>query len=103
MARPKSFYEVLGAAIKDVSEHGFDSQKRINDWMKALKDAAEAMMQSQRTMERMLRDALAAIYKRLIDNGQIAKLHPGVAKFTIQKLKPSLRASWTAASWRRPI
>ena len=93
MAMPrKSFYSVLSEAIEDVSTSGFDTQKRILDWMKALEEAAEATLTSRRTMERMLRDALKAIYKRLVEKGGVLKYHPGVARYTLQKIKPSLRA-----------
>ena len=88
----KTFYSVLGEAINDLAEHGYDSQKRIIDWMRALEEAAEATLVSRRTMEKMLRDALKAIYKRMIEKGGILKYHPGVERYTLAKIKPSLRA-----------
>jgi hypothetical protein len=88
----KTFYQVLSEAVADVSAHGFDSQARIERWMQALKDAAEATLTSRRTMEKMLNDALISIYKRMVDHGGILKYHPGVERFTLQRLKPSLRA-----------
>ena len=92
MARKKSFYSVLSDALDDVIENGFDSAKRIDDWMDALREAAEATLTSRRTMEKMLRNALASIYRRMIDDGMVLKHHPGVSLFTIKNLTPSLRA-----------
>lgn len=40
----------------------------------------------------MLSDALTAIYSRLVDKGQIARYHPGIARFTLERVRPALRA-----------
>ena len=92
MARRKSFNETLRDAINDVSQYGFDSKKRIEDWLEALRRSAEATLTSEKIMDRMLREALASIYKRMIDRGGIIQYHPGLKKFTLENLKPSLRA-----------
>ena len=91
MAR-KTSQTLLTEAINDIADHGFDSQKRIFDWMKALHEAAEATLTSRRIMEKMLRDALKAIYKRLVTNAGVLKYHPGIERYTLEKIKPSLRA-----------
>ena len=83
---------MLGEAIEDVASRGFASQQQIIDWMDALREAAEATLTSRRTMEKMLRNALASIYRRMVDDGMVLKHHPGVSLFTIKNLKPSLRA-----------
>ena len=88
----KSFYTILTEAVSDITDHGFDSQKRINEWMELLRDSAEAALTSKRTMDKMLRDGLTSIYRRLIDQGQIIQRHPGVNLRTIKDIKPALRA-----------
>jgi hypothetical protein len=40
----------------------------------------------------MLRDGLAAIYTRLIEKGGISRMNPGVSRFTLEHVKPRLRA-----------
>ena len=43
-------------------------------------------------MEQMLKDALAAVYDRLVEKGDVVRLHPGIPRFTLERLKPQLRA-----------
>lgn len=92
MPRRRSFNDVLRDAIDDVTAHGFDSKKRIEEWLTALRETAEATFMSERVMDKTLREALASIYKRMVDRGGIVQYHPGLRKFTLENLKPSLRA-----------
>lgn len=87
-----TYYDVLTAAINDIAENGYDSIERISFWQKRLKEAAERTMASTAQMEQMLRDALAAIYHRMVEQGKVAQYHQGVARFTIEKIRPQLRA-----------
>lgn len=87
-----TFAEVLNAAIADIMEHGFDSAERVARWQKALQDAAEASMRSRSDLERMLREALASIYSRLVDKAGVLKHHPGIERFTLERVRPQLRS-----------
>lgn len=91
MARSE-FYRVVDEAIADLSTHGFDSMDRVAYWEEQLRVAAERAMVSPVRMEQMLREALAAIFHRLVDRGGIVKFHSGVERWKIDKIKPSLRA-----------
>lgn len=86
-----NFYSVLGQAIKDLSEHGFDREDRIKMWSDRLRRASEAMF-ARHHLEGHLRDALQSIYRRMIERGEITRYHYGVSRFTIQQLEPKLRA-----------
>lgn len=88
----ESYFSILTAAINDVADNGYDSPERIAFWARRLKEAAEASTKPAEEMERMLRDALASTYKRLVDGGGIAKFHAGVQRFTIERIRPQLRA-----------
>jgi hypothetical protein len=88
----QSFYDVVTEAVADLTAHGFDSADRVAYWAKRLREAAEASMGSAHAAEQQLRDSLAAIYRRLVDNGGVLKHHPGVHRFTVEKLAPRLRA-----------
>lgn len=90
---PESYTDVLTAAINDIIEHGFDSQDRIAYWQERLKKAAEEGLASTAQMERDMRASLGQLYERLIGRGQAVKHHPGVARFTIERLAPELRAA----------
>lgn len=86
------YYSVLSDAIEDIIEHGYDSAARIAYWSAKLKDAAERTLKPQTEMEAMLRETLASTYKRMVDNGGLVRMHPGVARWTIEKVRPALRA-----------
>ena len=87
-----SFQEVLNAAISDIAEHGFDSIERIDGWKRKLEQAANESLISAVSMEQKLRDGLAKVYKQAIEKGGIFKYHPGVERFTIERIKPQLRS-----------
>lgn len=87
----QSYYDVLTEAINDVAEHGFDSAERIAYWQGRLRLAAEDAMVSDAEMERMLREALQSIYTRLVDQGSLVQFHPGVSRFTLERIRPHLR------------
>lgn len=89
---PQSYNEVLTDAVADISANGFDSAQRIQYWQQKLREAAERSMLSMTQMEQQLREAMAAIYKRMVDNGGAVKFHQGVARFMIDRLRPQLHA-----------
>lgn len=95
MAKQPSFFEVITAAIEDVVEHGFDKPERMEKWLEKIRKAAERTLPSEKVMDKMLREALAAQYKKLVDDGEIARLNPGVSRFTIKKLTPKMRDELT--------
>jgi hypothetical protein len=92
VAAKQTYFDVLTAAINDLTEHGFDSAERVAYWSRRIKEAAQATMAPPPVMEQMLRDALAQTYRKLIDQGQIAQFHQGIARFTLEKVRPQLRA-----------
>lgn len=90
--KPMSFYETITAAIKDMAEHGYDSQERLNGWLESIAAAVARDMTPPHVMERMLRESLTGIYRKMVDGGQILQKNPGVSQFTLEKVKPHLRA-----------
>lgn len=90
MAGQKTFYQTLSDAVNDIAAHGFDSAERLAFWQKALREAAESMLGSRGRMEEMLRDAYRALYRKLVDKEGILQLHPGVPRFSLNKVKPAL-------------
>lgn len=91
MARKENYYDVLSAAINDLIENGYDSAQRIEFWTRRLKEAAEDFLTPTSEMEKILRAALVQTYKRMTDAGGIVKMSPGVARWTIEKVRPALR------------
>jgi hypothetical protein len=88
----KSFYQVLTAAIADLTENGFDSQERLDRWLVELRAAARISLIPEEVLQRELRTNLTRVYERLVESGKLARIHKGVGQFTIANIKPSLRA-----------
>lgn len=86
-----TFFEVITEAIRDIEENGFDSVERLQTWIERIRRAALESMTPQNVLEESLNSTLRGVYKRLIDDGQILKMHPGISRFTVEKLKPKLR------------
>ena len=85
-----TFFEVLTAAINDFIEFGFDSQKRVDTWLKKIKTAAEKQLIPESQMKSDLDKALNGAFSRMVTKGGLVS--PAVSKYTIDKLKPRLRA-----------
>jgi hypothetical protein len=90
--RLKSFQETLTEAVSDLAEHGYDSAERVARWTRELRDAAERSLISPESLESQLRTWLASTYTRFVDQGQIYKRHPGIARYTLERIKPHLRS-----------
>ena len=87
-----SFYDALTQAVSYFSAHGYSSSDELLVWQKRLREAAERSLISQSRMVEMLRDNLGATYRRLVDRDGLMRMHPGVERFTIDHIKPQLRA-----------
>lgn len=90
--KQSSFYDILTAAVADLVEHGFDSAERVAFWSVQLREAAKAAMMPEHEMDRMLRERLGQQYKKLVDNGELLRVNPGVDRLTYESIKPRLRA-----------
>jgi hypothetical protein len=88
----ETFYDVLTAAINDLMEHGFDSSYRVEDWVRKLESAARSSLVPEGVLSREVRDVLMRTYQRTVDGGLLQKRHPHVAAYTIDRIKPKLRA-----------
>ena len=95
MARRRTFYQTLTEAIRDITEHGFDSAGRLAYWTNEIRKAAEASLTPQWRVEALLNASLGAVYRRLIDRGQVARYHSGLSQFTKAHLAPKLHAELT--------
>jgi len=91
-SKEAEYRRVVDEAVNDLAEHGFDSAERVAYWEERIRRAAEAAMGPSAKMEEMLRELLAATYKKMVERGKIADFHPGVARWTIERIKPELRA-----------
>jgi hypothetical protein len=96
----QTFYEVITAAVADITLHGYDSQARIDGWVQRIRAAAVAAMTPPEVLEAALKGTLSGVYHRMITQQGVFKLHPGifdaerptVARFKLERIKPQLRA-----------
>lgn len=92
MAKRQTFYEVLTAAIADMTEHGYDSAERVAFWIARIREAAAAEATPEHILAQTLNESMRGIYRRLVEQGRLIDMHPGVSRFTIERVKPELRA-----------
>ena len=67
--KSKTFQQSLTEAVADLAEHGFDSQERVDKWLRRLRDAAGTWLGSPEEMEDQIRKSLRAAYLRAVDRG----------------------------------
>jgi hypothetical protein len=87
-----SFYETLTAAVADMDTNGYDSEARLIEWLRRIRAAADASMMPEHEMVAALRRTLGAEYARLVDKGGLLKTNPGVPRWTLERIRPELRA-----------
>ena len=86
------FDQVLSEAISDFEEFGFDDEERLTRWENRLIEAMGLSATQRKRMEDQLRLHLKSTFERLVKGPQVLKVHPGVARFTLTNLNPSLHA-----------
>ena len=89
---PNAFDAILAEAIREFTQTGFTSQDRLDYWVARLRHAAEQELSNPASIEQKLRFGLETIVQRVTRGQRLLDLHPGVARFTIERLKPEMRA-----------
>ena len=87
--------EILQAAIDDFEEHGFDDEERLIKWTTLLREAIQLQVRSAASLEQQVKDHLQSIYDRVVQRGSVIRMHQGVDRFTLQRIKPRLHAELT--------
>ncbi len=87
-----TFVEALSTAIADFAEHGYDDHERLVRWVEVLRRAALRSMVPEYKLREELARVLGSVYQRVVERGDILRQHPGVARFTLDRVKPRLRA-----------
>jgi hypothetical protein len=86
-----TFYETITAAINDIVNNGFDTQKRVVDWMAVIRKAATESLTPEQQVDQAVRAYLKQLYERQVVKGGILKFHDGMSRFTLDMVKPKLR------------
>lgn len=84
--------ETITAAINDFTERGYVSAEQLAYWQRMIRKAAIAELVPQHKLAEVLNRSMATVYTRMIDKGGILAAHDGVSRFTVEKLRPQLRA-----------
>lgn len=87
-----TFFQIVTDAINDIAEYGYESEERLNYWVEAIREAAQQDMVSEEALTAQLKRVLGATYARLVEDGAVLLRHPGVDRFTLQRIAPNLRA-----------
>lgn len=87
-----TFYELLTEAIREFEVNGYQSQEQLAAWESRIRSAATGAMVSEDLLTRRMVESFRATFRKQIDNGGILRTHPGIARFTLDRVKPSLRA-----------
>jgi len=87
-----TFFETISEAIREFEQTGFDSMDRLQTWVERIRKAAVESLTPAPVLEEALNSTLRSVYRRMIDDGQILKAHPGISRYTVDRLKPQMRA-----------
>ena len=88
----ETFKEVLAAAVRDISENGYDDPARLDDWLRRLRFAATADLPTPEEIQSRMQLAMQSVFDRTFSKSAALKYHPGIPRFTLERLKPFARA-----------
>lgn len=91
----KALRDALAEAIRAFTEHGFDRSDRLDEWVRRLRFLALRAQSSREKIEESTSRSLEQQFKRSIAYANAHKKNPGVSRFTIDRIQPSLRAELT--------
>ena len=90
-----TFNEALTAAVNSFTLEGFDDPLRLTHWLKRLRETAQAEMPTPKVIESRTKQALESVYKRAISPAAVKRTHREIPRFTVERIKPELRAELT--------
>lgn len=88
----ESLYRVVTEAINDILEHGYDSPRRVQEWLEKIELAISRSLIPLEALDTNLRKLLAAVFSRTTRTDKLMRLHRGVSKYTLAQIQPKLRA-----------
>jgi len=87
-----TFSQVLAAAMQDLEDRGYLSPEQITEWERLLAEAARRSFTPEAQMRAMLEKGLIGLYNDMVEKARVLRYHPGVPRFTLERIKPYLRA-----------
>lgn len=86
------FYRVLTAAVADITTHGFDSERRLEHWMRELRQAAIESMIPEARLARELEESLGRVFRRVTSASALRLKHRGIQAYRLEQVRPHLRS-----------
>lgn len=86
------FHQTLTDAINDIIVAGYNSIERVESWLKKIREAAVESLTPPSVLQDALAATLRAIYRSKVERGSILQFHPSLPRFTLEQVKPKLRA-----------
>lgn len=77
--------------MADIERRGFLSIEQVKEWERRLAEALRRSFTPDAVMKTMVDRALVRLYEQMVDQAKILKFHPGVPRFTLERIKPYLR------------
>lgn len=87
--------ELLTEAVGEFVEFGYDRPARLSEWLRRLRAVARQNLPSSEELERRSTAAMETYFRRSISYAVARRKHPGVSKYTLQRITPSLRPELT--------
>lgn len=85
------FDEVLTEAVADFANEGYDSIHRLDKWLSLLRQAAIESLMPLIEVDKYIRQSLEARLGRAMTKTAIARRHPSIPRYTVERLKPHMR------------
>lgn len=92
MAVNPRFYALLQQALREFAIAGYVSERQLQEWLGRLRAALERELPGDVELRKALADSLTSIFTRDVDRGGIAKRVPELMRYTIDQVRPQLRA-----------
>lgn len=87
-----SFRELLAEAVRELSETGYVSPARVDEWIARLRNAAERDLGPDISIDTEIREGLGRVFERFVGGRKIDEVVPGVSRYTKAMVAPRLYA-----------
>lgn len=88
----ETFFSTVTSAIQHFQRFGFTSQSQLDEWVAKLRRSALLQLKTPEQTEREITAALRSRYTSLVTKGGLIRSMPAVSAYTLDKVKPKLRA-----------